>query len=224
MIAVFIADLSAWVKKGSRLTVAFIVGLLTIVAGITYFRPEAIGEFFTLAIVWLGLWTGEERWGNPQVWEWVSRGEIAPMRVMIGKATAVACLLMLLVVTVLPLLVMAQMVWGIPVNRLWLLFFTWLITMETSLAIGITAHYFRDQNPYFGAILLITWLVGTALAPWLHPVNPFMRVWEIVGAVNPDDRWIYFMVNMLLFAAMMTAVGWKLRKEVDWRLGQELHH
>ncbi|HEX2953744.1 MAG TPA: hypothetical protein VHR47_07145 [Bacillota bacterium] len=223
MIAVIIADLGAWIKRGSRPSLAIILGMLAIIAGVTYFRPEAIGEFFTLAVIWAGLFAGEERWGNPEVWRWVSRGEFLPLRVMTAKSVAIILLYLLLMAAILPILVLARMVWGVPIDRLWLLFWAWLMTMETSFALGITAHYFRDQNPYFGSILTIVGLVTTALVPWLQPVNPFIRVWKIIGSVNPGDQGVFIIANLVAMIGMLTLVGWRLRREVIWRLGQQLH-
>lgn len=215
MIAILLSDWSDWVKKDSLRTMVLMIVVLAAIAGLTFFRPEALMEGLTFFLIWFGYRAGRQIWSGAESWAWVGRAGLSPSRAIIGKFMAVVGIVLFHMIVASPVLLIMVMAWGVTWPIMGWALLSMLLATETAAAISRLFHLLRPENRYICGMFVAAWLLLTAIMPWLQSANPMGQVWSVIVPGGISGSGYYWIINGLMTVGLWGITGFVLRKEVE---------
>lgn len=213
MFAVCIAEIYNWAANFRKRTVLTLVLVWMVLGIISKLRPEVCLEALQAVLLWIGLLSGKQSWSEITLAGWVQKARLTYLEVVCGKISATLVVGLIHAVVSLPILILMQIVWGLPWSNLFaILGLTLLGMLVVTLSALFGYSLVRSENEILLHFFLCSALVITGLVPPFRIINPFWQGWRIMmGSLNLP---LVILVNVLLLLLLVVLEIQFLKQEV----------
>ena len=214
MIAVLWVELTEWRQAECRRSLMLLTLSLGAVFLVTAARPDWCLAALTANLLWLSLRAGQGRWNQASPEDWLATAGLKPGQVVAGKAGAVWCLNLLLILISLPLLTALQILWGIPWRLLGNVCLLWLGAAAVVAMLPLVLGKLGDYGELLAVATVGGWLIATLMLKGLAVWNPFIQVFRIMqGREVHAFQWCGVYFGLAAVLALLLLV--RLRRVVQ---------
>jgi hypothetical protein len=167
-----------------------------------------------IAFIWLGIRVGDRAWSEVDLETWLNKTSLTPGKVISGKMFATFIILALHYFIILPIIILATILWGVD----------WWIVVEINLLILIVTLFvtsfsmvFRpseNANMFLSVSFLVSILFVTLVLPKINYFNPFYQIWMIAKPGVNRGIWTCIALNLGLQLLIIKILYFILAREV----------
>ena len=213
VLAVCIAEISNWAANLRKRTVLALVFVWMVLGIITKLRPEVCLETMVAVFLWIGLLSGKQSWSEVTLAGWVQKAQLSYIEVIWGKVSATLIVGLIHAAVSLPVLILMQIVWGLPWGNIFAILGLTLLGM---LMVTVSALFgyslVRAENEMLLNFFFCCALVITGLVPALRIINPFWQTWRIM--TGSLDLPLVILVNTMFLLLLVVLETHFLKREV----------
>ncbi len=212
MNALIIAELMRWRAQCGRQTLLTVICVAALAGELTLLQPQWWLEAMTGVFLWLGFMVvvmDPEREGR----QWIVKKELSALQLTVGKLINVILVGLLHSFTLLPVVAVMLIMWGISWHSVFLVFLAILIGTVTMAVLNLLpSHFQTEDGRFFNFLVSCLWLGITGWIPQLRLLNPFFAVWQIIN--QPHSGWIFIGIGICFISCLVGMETWLLQREV----------
>jgi hypothetical protein len=214
MLAYAIEEYQNWRTHRLRKDLLGCCGIVAVAAAIGQFQPLALYLAAMALSIGLGWAEGNHYQPSMSARRIIVTFPSSTLSIVAGKTAASLAAWLLILLSISPVLLLASIVWGYPIQAFSLCALAWLCAFVAALGAGfLSSIVFSKSEGLPGLFALALWLTPSLFLPSTAFANPFAQVWQISKGEAEGRSLLGMAVTLLGGAGILALAGLALEGE-----------